>query len=138
LPRWTYLKEEKQMKTLLALPFAALILASGQASAACTYIQNTYSGIVPANSKIVVQGPFTITGANGCRQANISSTIAALGSGSPPTLVIEKLEGSTWKHVDGGNRNSASALGPLGTYRVRHVNDHNEARGYSGTTRYGR
>ncbi|MGJ7516101.1 hypothetical protein ACSFE6_17450 [Pseudomonas baetica] len=126
------------MKTLLALPFAALMLVSGQASAACTYIKNTYTGTVPANADIVVQGPFTITGANGCRQANISSTISALGSGSPPNLVIERLDGSIWKHIDGGNRSSASALGPLGTYRVRHVNNHNVPRGYSGTTRYGR
>ncbi|MNO65434.1 hypothetical protein D3C76_561920 [compost metagenome] len=126
------------MKTLLALPFAALIFATGQASAACIYIQNTYSGIVPANSYVVVQGPFTITGANGCRQANISSTITASGVGSPPHLVIEKLDGSIWKHIDGGNRSTASALGALGTYRVRHVNDHNVAKGYSGTTRYGR
>jgi hypothetical protein len=126
------------MKTLLALPFAALMFASAQASAACIYIQNTYSGIVPANSHVVVQGPFTITGANGCRQANITSTITGLGLGSPPNLVIEKLDGSIWKHVDGGNRSTVSTLGALGTYRVRHVNDHNVARGYSGTTRYGR
>lgn len=70
------------MKTLLALPFAALMFASSHASAACVYIQNTYSGIVPANSDVIVQGPFTITGANGCRQANITSTITALGAGS--------------------------------------------------------
>jgi len=126
------------MKILLALPFAALILAAGQASAACTYIQNTYSGIVPANSDIIVQGPFTITSANGCRQADISSTISGLGSGLPPSLIIEKLDGSTWRYVDGGNRNTASALGSLGTYRVRHENTHNVARGYAGTTRYGR
>ena len=126
------------MKTLLALPLAALMLATGQASAACIYIQNTYSGIVPANSYVVVQGPFTITGANGCRQANISSTITASGVGSPPHVVIEKLDGSIWKHIDGGNRSTASALGALGTYRVRHVNDHNVAKSYSGTTRYGR
>ncbi|MNL03823.1 hypothetical protein D3C87_1243710 [compost metagenome] len=126
------------MKTLLALPFAALMFASSHASAACVYIQNTYSGIVPANSDVIVQGPFTITGANGCRQANITSTITALGAGSPPNLVIEKLDGSTWSHVDGGNRSTASTLGPLGTYRVRHVNNHHVARGYSGTTRYGR
>ncbi|KAB0481606.1 hypothetical protein [Pseudomonas reinekei] len=126
------------MKTLLALAFAALMFTTGHASAACVYIQNTYSGIVPANSFVVVQGPFTITGANGCRQANITSTITGLGLGSPPSLVIEKLDGSVWKHIDGGNRSTASTLGALGTYRVRHVNDHNVARGYSGTTRYGR
>lgn len=126
------------MKTLLALPLAALILLSGQATAACTYIQNTYSGIVPANSYVIVQGPFTITGANGCRQANITSTISALGSGSHPDLVIEKQDGSNWKRVGGGIGSTASTLGPLGTYRIRHINNHNVAKGYSGTTRYGR
>lgn len=126
------------MKTLLALPFAALMIASGQVSAACVYIKNTYSGIVPANSEVIVQGPFTITGANGCRQANITSTITALGVGTPPSQFIDKLNGSTWTQVDGGNRSNASTLGELGSYRVRLKNDHNVARGYSGTTRYGR
>ncbi|WP_139340926.1 hypothetical protein [Pseudomonas sp. KK4] len=126
------------MKTLLALPLAALILVSGQATAACTYIQNTYSGIVPANSEVIVQGPFTITGSNGCRQANITSTITGLGRGSPPNLVIEKLDGSIWRYADGGNRSNASVLGSLGTYRVRHINNENVPKGYSGTTRYGR
>jgi len=126
------------MKTLLALPLAALILMSGQATAACTYIQNTYSGIVPANSEVIVQGPFTITGSNGCRQANITSTITGLGRGSPPNLVIEKLDGSIWRYADGGNRSNASVLGSLGTYRVRHINNENVPKGYSGTTRYGR
>ncbi|NUT75330.1 hypothetical protein HNO86_09775 [Pseudomonas sp. C1C7] len=127
------------MKMLLAIPFAVLTLAANQASAACIYIQNTYSGIVQANSAVTVQGPFTITGANGCQKANIDSTISALGTGPHPVLVIERLEGSTWKHVDGGiNRKTASALGPFGTYRVRHINDHDVPRGYAGTTRFGR
>jgi hypothetical protein len=126
------------MKTLLALPLAALMLVSGQATAACTYIQNTYSGIVPANSEVIVQGPFTITGGNGCRQANITSTIEGLGTGSPPSLYIDKLNGSTWTQVDGGNRKNVSTLSSLGSYRVRVKNDHNVARGYLGTTRYGR
>jgi hypothetical protein len=104
----------------------------------CIYIQNTYSGIVPANTTVIAQGSFTITSANGCRQANISSTIAGLGAGSPPSLFIDRLDGSTWTEVDGGNRQSVSALGQLGTYRVRHENNHDVARGYSGTTRYGR
>ncbi|WP_448111462.1 hypothetical protein [Pseudomonas lini] len=126
------------MKNYPALAFAALIFTTGQADAACTSIQNTYSGTVPANSYVIAQGPFTITGANGCRQANISSTIRAQGSGSPPGLYIDRLDGPTWTQVDGGNRNNASALGRLGTYRVRHVNNLDVARGYSGTTRYGR
>ncbi|MNR25509.1 hypothetical protein D3C85_1426640 [compost metagenome] len=122
------------MKILLALPFAALMIASGQVSAACVYIQNTYSGIVPANSEVIVQGPFTITGANGCRQANIT----ALGVSNPPSQFIDRLNGSIWTKVDGGNRSNVSTLGELGSYRVRLKNDHNVARGYSGTTRYGR
>ncbi|PYY72001.1 hypothetical protein CRX42_03205 [Pseudomonas jessenii] len=126
------------MKTLLALPFAALIIASEQVSAACVYIQNTYSGILPADSEIIVQGPFTITGANGCQKANITSTITALGVGTPPSQFIDRLDGSTWTEVDGGNRSNVSTLGELGSYRVRLKNDQNVARGYSGTTRYGR
>lgn len=126
------------MNTFTALSFAGLILAAGQVSAACTYIQNTYSGTVPANSEMTVQGPFTITGANGCRQANISSTITGLGSGFPPHLFIDRLDGSSWVNVDGGNRQNVSALGQLGIYRVRLKNEHNVGKGYSGTTRYGR
>lgn len=126
------------MNIFTVLSFTGLIFATSQTSAACTYIQNTYSGIVPAKTTVIAQGPFTITGANGCRQANISSTIEGLGAGSPPELFIDRLDGSTWTLVDGGNRKNVSALGQLGTYRVRHVNDHTVARGYSGTTRYGR
>ncbi|MBZ9784503.1 hypothetical protein K9857_23470 [Pseudomonas sp. REP124] len=127
------------MKKLLALPFAAaLILATGPASAACTYIQNTYTGIVPAKSSVIVQGPFSITGANRCQKANITSTISASGTGSPPRIVIEKQGGGTWNQVASNNGSSASVLGPFGTYRVLHVNDHDVPRSYSGTTRYGR
>lgn len=126
------------MKTLLALSFTSLILAAGEASAACTNISNTYNGTVPANSFVIAQGPFTITSANGCRQANISSTIAPVGAGTPPGLFIDRLTGSTWTEVTGGTGRTASALGRLGTYRVRHVNNLNVARQYSGTTRYSR
>ncbi len=126
------------MKTFFTLSLAGLLFAAGQVSAACIYMQNSYSGILPANSETTVQGPFTITSANGCQQANISSTITGLGSGSPPYLFIDRLDGSNWSEVDGGNRQNVSALGRLGTYRVRLKNEHNVAKGYSGTTRYGR
>ncbi len=126
------------MKTLLALPLAALILSTDQASAACIYIQNTYSGVISANSEIIVQGPFTITGANGCSKANITSSIRALGAGSPPSLHLDKLTGSNWTQIDGGNKNNVSTLGEFGSYRIRLKNDHDVIKGYSGTTRYGR
>ncbi|MVV48745.1 hypothetical protein EJA72_10890 [Pseudomonas sp. PB120] len=126
------------MKTFFALSLTSLILATGEASAACTNITNTYSGTVPANSYVIAQGPFTVTGANGCRQANISSTIAPIGAGAPPKLFIDRLTGSAWTEVSGGTGRTASALGQLGTYRVRHVNNLNVSRQYSGTTRYGK
>jgi hypothetical protein len=126
------------MKTVLALSLVGLILAAGQVSAACTNILNTYSGTIPANSFVIAQGPLTITNANGCRQANISSTITAVGAGIPPTLYIDRLTGSTWTKVAGDTGNTASALGQLGTYRIRHVNNLSVVRQYSGTTRYGR
>jgi hypothetical protein len=127
-----------EMKKLFALSLASLILASTQASAACTSILNTYNGSVPANTDVIAQGPFTINSTNGCLQANISSTITAVGSGSPPNLYIDRLIGSTWTQVAGGTGNTASVLGPLGTYRVRHANKLNVERQYSGTTRYAR
>lgn len=126
------------MKILFSLSLASLILASTQASAACISILNTYNGSVPANSFVIAQGPFTITNANGCRQANISATITASGAGSAPKLYIDRQTGSTWTQVAGGRGNTASVLGPLGTYRVRHENTLNTQRQYSGTTRYAR
>jgi hypothetical protein len=126
------------MKIVLALSRASLTLTTGQVSAACTNILNTYNGTVSANSFVIAQGPFTITSVNGCRQANISSNITALGVGTPPELYIDRLTGSTWTQVAGGSGNTASALGPLGTYRVRHVNKLSIDRQYSGSTRYAR
>ncbi|VVM47056.1 hypothetical protein PS662_00585 [Pseudomonas fluorescens] len=125
------------MKVLIAFSFAGLFLAS-QTSVACTSIRDTYSGTVPANTDVIAQGPFTITGANGCRQANISSTITAVGAGSPPDLYIDKLTDSTWTKVAGGTGNTASVLGTLGTYRIRHSNTLTVDRQYSGSTRYSR
>jgi hypothetical protein len=126
------------MKILTAFSLAGMLLAINHAYAACTNIRDTYSGTVPANSFVIAQGPFNITSANGCRQANIQSTISAVGAGSPPKLFIDKLTGSTWTQVAGGTGNTASTLGQLGTYRVRHVNDLSVERQYSGTTRYSR
>lgn len=126
------------MKKVSVLCLAALIMAAGQASAACTSILDTYNGTAPANSDTIAHGPFTITNTNGCRQANISATITSLGTGSPPKLYIDRQIGSTWTQVAGGTGNTASTLGPLGTYRIRHVNHLNVDRQYSGTTRYAR
>lgn len=125
------------MKAFITFSLAGLILAS-QTSTACTNIRDTYSGTVPANSFIIAQGPFDITAANGCRQANISSTISPSGPGAPPKLYIDRLTGSTWTEVAGGSGNNASVLGVLGTYRVRHVNTLSVDRHYSGTTSYSR
>jgi len=126
------------MKTLFSLSLASLILASTQASAACISILNTYNGSAPANTDVIAEGPFTINATNGCQQANISSTITAVGAGSPPKLYIDRLTGTTWTEVAGGSGNTASVLGPLGTYRIRHSNKLNVDRQYSGTTRYAR
>jgi len=126
------------MKTFFALSLVGLILAAGQASAACINIRNTYTGSVPANSSVIAEGPFTMTTANGCAQANISSTISAVGAGSPPALFIDRLVGSSWTQVGGGTGTTASYLGPVGTYRIRHVNNTVAVKVYSGTTSYGR
>lgn len=126
------------MKKLAALSLAGLIFAATQVSAACISIKNTYNGSVPANSEIIAYGPFTVTSSNGCSMANISSTIAPLGAGSPPSLRIDRLVGSNWVEVAGNTGRNASYLGPLGTYRVRHVNTNSVSLLYSGTTAYGR
>lgn len=125
------------MKILMTVSLMGLVLVS-QASVACTNIRDTYRGTVPAHSFVVAQGPFEITGANGCRNANISSTISAVGPGTAPKLFIERLTGSTWTQVAGGTGNTASVVGPLGTYRIRHANDLSIDRQYSGTTSYSR
>lgn len=125
------------MKIFMAFSLAGMILAS-QASAACTNIREAYRGTVPASTFIVALGPFEITAANGCKNAVISSTISAVGSGTPPKLFIDRLIGTTWTEVAGNSGNSASVLGQLGTYRVRHVNNLAVDRKYSGTTSYSR
>jgi hypothetical protein len=94
-PNWLSPQMDTYMKILTAFSLAGMLLAINHASAACTNIRDTYSGTVPANSFVIAQGPFNITSANGCRQANIQSTISAVGAGSPPKLFIDKLTGST-------------------------------------------
>jgi hypothetical protein len=126
------------MKILTAFSLAGMLFAINHASAACTNIRDTYSGTVPANSTAIAYGPFNISSANGCRQANIQSTITAVGAGSPPKLYIDRLTGSTWTQVAGGTGNTASILGQLGTYRILHKNESSIDKQYSGTTRYSR
>jgi|SRR5450830_792778 len=121
------------MKRLFVLPFMALLSLSFQASA-CLLIKDTYSGTIPANGT-AYYGPFTI--GSTCTMANIASTIAALGAGSPPQLYIEKLSGSSWVQVAGGTGTTASYLGALGTFRVKQVNTTTASESYSGTTSYG-
>lgn len=130
-------RTEMNMKILTALTFAGMILVN-QASAACTNIRETYRSTVAANSDAIALGPFVISGNNGCRQANISSTISAVGPGTAPTIFIDRLIGSIWTEVARSRGNSASVLGPLGTYRIRHVNSLSVDRQYSGTTSYSR
>lgn len=126
------------MKYSILLPVFGLLFVAGQAYVACTYITDTYSGIVPANTEVTAYGPFTVTNASGCLKANISSTIRAVGAGAAPELIIQRLVGSTWEKAGGGTGRNASALGPFGTYRVVHDNKSSVTRVYSGTTAYGR
>ncbi|MCI3944732.1 hypothetical protein BW686_14970 [Pseudomonas syringae] len=129
------------MKRILILPFVAMSLFSLQASAVCLNIKNTYSGTIAANSEIVAYGPFQITSASGCSSANISSTAAALGTGSAPALYIDKQSGSGWVQVAQSTLTGKASyleFGGFGTYRIRHVNTTSAVRAYSGTTAYSR
>lgn len=126
------------MKSLIALPFVALMLMSSQASALCLYITDSYSGIVSGKMEDTAYGPFTITSANGCSNANIDARISALGVGRAPEVYIERQVGGSWKRETFGIGSNASYNGPLGTYRVRVNNDDDVPKAYSGTTRYGR
>lgn len=137
IPNRHYLLE-KPMKTIFAISFASLFFMAGPTYATCTNIKHTYRGDVPAHSEVIAHGPFTITSTSGCQQAHIASTIAPSGPGTPPQLFIDRLEGSTWQQITGGNQRSASLVGRFGTYRVRHVNSLNASISYSGTTRYSR
>lgn len=126
------------MKSLIAVPFAMLMVMSSQVSAACLYITDSYSRIVPGESEQTAYGPFTITSANGCSNANVDVRISALGVGRAPEVYIEREIGASWKRETFGIGSNATYNGPLGTYRVRVKNNEELPKAYSGTARYGR
>lgn len=126
------------MKSLFAIPFLALALASFQANALCLYITDSYSGVVPGDAVQTAYGPFTITSANGCSNASIDARISALGVGRPPEVYIERQVGDSWKRETFSLSGNASYSGALGTYRVVVKNNDALPKAYSGTTRYGR
>lgn len=126
------------MKSIFAVPFLALALSSFQASAVCLYITDSYSGIVSGGVEQTAYGPFTVTSANGCSNANIDARVSVLGVGRAPETFIERQVGGSWNRVTFGIGANASYNGPLGTYRVRVRNGEELPKAYSGTTRYGR
>lgn len=126
------------MKGLIALPLAVLMFVSLQAGAACLYITDSYSGVVPGGVENTAYGPFTITSGNGCSNANIDARVTALGVGSPPETFIERQVGGSWSRVTFGIGGNASYNGPFGTYRVQVKNGGDLPKAYSGTTKYGR
>lgn len=123
---------------LAAIPFFAFTAVSLQTSAACMKITNNYSGSMAPNSQAIVYGPFTITHANGCSNANIAASVSATGVGSAPKIYIDSQQGSTWQQVAGDTGNNVSYLGPIGTYRIRQTNTETVSKSYSGSTGYGR
>lgn len=126
------------MKSLIVLPFVALMLLASQVSALCLYITDSYSGTVEADTEQTAYGPFTITSSNGCSAASIDVSITASGVGRAPEVFIERQIGGTWKRETFGLGTTASHSGPLGIYRVRVGNDGVLPIAYSGTTKYGR
>ncbi|WP_248481692.1 hypothetical protein [Pseudomonas sp. CYM-20-01] len=131
--------EVKIMKSFLALPYLVLMLMSAQASALCLTLTDSYSGIIQPDSRAVALGPFTISGANGCSNANIDAMVSAAGGGRPPQIYIEQQVGGAWKTVAGNPLSAyASWLGSLGTYRVILDNPEAVSKSYWGTVRFGR
>lgn len=126
------------MKSLIAVPFAMLMVMSSQVSAACLYITDSFSGIVSGKQVDTAHGPFKITSANGCSNANIDVRVSALGVGRGPEVYIERQVGGSWKRETFGIGSNATYNGPLGTYRVQVNNDEELPKAYSGTNRYGR
>lgn len=131
------------MKSFFAVPFLALALAlafvSFQAQAVCLYITDNYSGIIQPESEAIALGPFTITGANGCSNANIDAMVSAAGGGRAPQIYIQQQVGGSWRTVASNPLSAyASWLGPLGTYRVMLDNREAVSKSYWGTVRFGR
>ena len=128
-----------KMKSLIALPFAVLMLLSSQVSALCLTLTDNYSGILQPDSEDTALGPFTITGANGCSSANIHAMVSSTGIGRIPQISIEQQVGASWKTVVSNPLSvQATWTGPLGTYRVRVKNPEAVSKSYWGTVRYGR
>lgn len=126
------------MKSLIALPLAALMLVSAQVSALCLSITESYSGIMAPGDEITAHGPFTITSSGGCSGASIDAMVSAGGTGRAPDIFIEREVGSSWRRVSFSIGSNASYVGPFGNYRVRLKNNDAVSRSYSGTVRYGR
>jgi hypothetical protein len=129
----------KIMKSFFAVPFLALAFVSFQAQAVCLYITDNYSGIIQPESEAIALGPFTITGANGCSNANIDAMVSAAGGGRAPQIYIQQQVGGSWRTVASNPLSAyASWLGPLGTYRVMLDNREAVSKSYWGTVRFGR
>ncbi|MDR9875563.1 hypothetical protein RJC98_10245 [Pseudomonas allii] len=127
------------MKSSLALVFAGLMLMSAQASALCTYITDSYGGIIPPETTVTAKGPFEITPSNGCLNANIEAMVTPTGTGKTPEIFIEgDVGGGSWQRLTYSIGSNAFWVGPFGTYRVRVRNEGSEPKVYSGTVRYGR
>lgn len=126
------------MKRLFALPVLASVFLSFQVVAGCWSINDTYTGIIEAETKIMGYGPFTITSANGCLSANIDANICAVDRGRPPQLSIELQVGSSWQQVAGNTGSNVLFSGSFGTYRVRLKNPDANPKVYLGTVKYGR
>lgn len=127
------------MKSLTALPFVVLMLMSAQASALCTYITQSYGGIIQPGDRITAHGPFEVTSTNGCLNANVDATVMAGGAGRAPKIYIEGEVGvGVWSRLTYSLGTNASWVGPFGRYRVTLHNDETTPKAYSGTVRYGR
>ncbi|UVL11297.1 hypothetical protein LOY39_11620 [Pseudomonas rhodesiae] len=127
------------MKSLTALPFVVLMLMSAQASALCTYITQSYGGIIQPKNEVTAYGPFTVNSANGCLNANVEAAVMASGVGRAPEIYIEgDVGGGVWQRLTYSLGNNATWVGPFGSYRVRLYNDETTPKAYSGTVRYGR
>jgi len=127
------------MKRIVLCAFFLMAGVSTQVSALCMYMTHNYSGIVAGKTDVTAYGPFAITDSNGCSQASINAKIEAAGSGSPPEIYIDRLQGSAWVQVAGSSVNkNPSHVGPLGTYRIRVKNDSTDGKAYGGNIRYGR
>lgn len=127
------------MKSIFCTCFLVLMLLSAPVSALCLSITDSYNGIIQPDSQATALGPFTITGANGCANANIDAMVSAAGGGRAPQVYIQQQVGGSWKTV-AGNPLSANVswLGPLGTYRVMLDNREAVSKSYWGTVRFGR